>query len=360
MTQQQKKPVEAPEGSLIERAIRAFESGALARPVNPANPADVAANMARPADILMPQAQAAQPAPVAAAPAVAQPAPVQAAVAQPAPVAYAPDPAPVAQPVEVQRFAPVPAPEAAPAPFYKGRAYRIDRHRLRQAGLISPDDGVTGQLEEFRIVKRQLLQHADDMRRRGGGGAAQRVLVTSALPNEGKSFSSANLALSIAAERDNDVLLVDFDNAKNSVLGWLGIPNGPGLMDALADPAIDVRDCVITTDMPGLTVLPGGRTTLSDNEYVASDRAAQVLDLLTEGAPRRLVIIDSPPTLAASLPVEVAKLVGQVVFVVRADQTAQGSIEDAVQLLAGCPNVQLLLNATQYSPSGRRYGSYYK
>lgn len=360
MTQHQRKPAEAPEGSLIERAIRAFESGNLARPANPANPAEVAAQMARPADILMPQTEAAQPAPVAAAPAVAQPvaAPVQPAPAQP--VAYAPEPAPVAKPVEVQHFAPVPAPEVAPVPSYKGRAYRIDRQRLRQAGLITPEDGVTGQLEEFRIIKRKLLQQADEMRRRGGGGASQRVLVTSALPNEGKSFCTANLALSIAAERDNDVLLVDFDNAKNSVLGWLGIPNGPGLMDALADPSIDVRDCVVTTDMPGLSVLPGGRPTLSDNEYVASDRASQVLDLLTEGSPRRLVIIDSPPTLAASLPVEKAKLVGQVVFVVRADRTAQRSIEDAVQLLSGCPNIQLLLNATQYSPSGRRYGSYYK
>ena len=300
MTQQQRKPDEAPEGSLIERAIRAFESGALTRSANPANPADVAASMARPADILMPQPEAAQPAPTAAAQPVAAPvqaAPVQAVAPQPA--AYAPEPAAVAQPVEVQHFAPVPAPEAVAAPSYKGRAYRIDRHRLRQAGLISPDDGVTGQLEEFRIVKRQLLQHADDMRRRGGGGASQRVLVTSALPDEGKSFCSANLALSIAAERDNDVLLVDFDNAKNSVLGWLGIPNGPGLMDALADPSIDVRDCVIATDVPGLSVLPGGRTTLSDNEYVASTRAAEVLDMLTDGSPRRLVIIDSPPTLAA-------------------------------------------------------------
>ena len=361
MTQQHKK-IDAPEGSLIERAIRAFESGAMQRPATPASPADVAATMARPADILMPQ----QPAPEASAPApapaaqVAQPAPVaQAPAPQPAavPQAYAPAPAPTPQPSAPVHLEAIPAPEA---PVFKGRSFRVDRTRLRAAGLISPDEAVTGQSEEFRIIKRQLLQHADDMRRRGGGGAAQRVLVTSALPNEGKSFCSANLALSIAAEHDHDVLLIDFDNAKNSVLGWLGLPNGPGLMDALADPSIDVRDCVVNTDVAGLTILPGGRTTTADNEYVASDRANAVLDRLTEGAPRRLVIIDSPPTLAASLPVEVAKLVGQVVFVVRADQTAHGSIEDAVQLLAGCPNIQLLLNATQFSPSGRRYGSYYK
>ncbi len=368
MTQQNRKPTDNQEGSLIERAIRAFESGAMQRPAP--NPADVAGSMPRPTDLLNTPLEA--PVPQMPEPQAYAPAPV--------PQAYAPDPAPAPQPAAPQYYAAVPAPAAvqaqpepaqpvqaqpapaqpAAAPAYRAGTYRVDRYRLKQAGLISPDEGVTSQLEEFRIIKRQLLAHADDMRRRGGGGAAQRVLITSALPGEGKSFCATNLALSIAAERDNDVLLVDFDSAKNSVLGWLGIPNGPGLIDALADPRIDVRDCVVGTDVPGLSVLPGGRATISDNEYVASDRAAAVLDLLTQGAPRRLVIFDSPPTLAASLPVEVAKLVGQVVLVVRADQTAHGSIDDAAQLLSGCPNIQLLLNATQYSPSGRRYGTYYK
>lgn len=338
MTQQKRNtvPSETPTDSLLERAIKAFESGGL-RP----DPKDVAGSMPRPAEMLAPQA------PAPAAP-VAYELPPQAQMPQPAPQAYAPAPQP-----QVQQ----PAPQAA-AP--QGRYCRVDRHSVRNAGLIVPDGGITGQLEEFRIIKRQLLVQADNLRRNGGGMVAQRVLVTSALPGEGKSFTAANLALSIAAEKDCDVLLVDFDSAKNSVLNGLGLPNGPGLIDAIADPSLDVRSCVITTDMPGLSVLPGGRSTSHDNEYMASARATQVLDQLTEGNPRRIVLFDSPPTLAASLPVELAKLVGQSVLVVAADSTNQSAIEDAVSLLSGCPNLQLLLNGVQFSPSGRRYGTYYR
>jgi hypothetical protein len=84
-----------------------------------------------------------------------------------------------------------------------------------------------------------------------------------------------------------------------------------------------------------------------------------VLDRLTEGAPHRMVIFDSPPALAASPAAELAKYVGQALVVARADRTGQSALEDAIALLSGCPNIQLLLNAVQFSPSGRRFGSYY-
>ena len=61
----------------------------------------------------------------------------------------------------------------------------------------------------------------------------------------------------------------------------------------------------------------------------------------------------------ASPAAELAKYVGQAVFVVRADRTGQGALEDAISLLSACPNIQLLLNAVHFSPSGRRFGSYY-
>lgn len=130
-------------------------------------------------------------------------------------------------------------------------------------------------------------------------------------------------------------------------------------MDALSDPDIDVADCVIGTDISGLWVLPAGSATASDSEYLSSSRTDVVLDHLTQGAPHRIVIFDSPPALAASPAAELAKYVGQAVLVARADRTGQGALEDAVSLLSGCPNIQLLLNAVHFSPSGRRFGSYY-
>jgi len=113
------------------------------------------------------------------------------------------------------------------------------------------------------------------------------------------------------------------------------------------------------TDVPGLWVLPAGNLTTADSEYLASARTAEVLDRLTLGAPNRLVIFDTPPALAASPAAELANHVGQAVLVARADRTGQSALEDAYQLLSACPDIKLLLNAANFSPSGRKFGSYY-
>jgi Mrp family chromosome partitioning ATPase len=259
-----------------------------------------------------------------------------------------------APPVEPQATAEPPEPIR-----FEGVHHPVDRQRLRDQGLIVPEGSVTAVLEEFRIIKRQLLQQAADLRRQGVGAAAQRVLVSSPLPGEGKTYCSINLALSIAAEKESEVLLVDADLARPSVLSALGLPGGPGLMDALADPAADVAEFVLGTDIPGLWVLPAGNATSTDTEYLSSSRTPAVLDRLTQGAPNRIVLFDSPPALAASPAAELAKYVGQALVIVRADRTGQGALEDAISLLSACPNIELLLNATNFSPTGRRFGSYY-
>jgi exopolysaccharide/PEP-CTERM locus tyrosine autokinase len=254
--------------------------------------------------------------------------------------------------------APRPEPEADAADF-SGPVHPINRSRLGELGLIQPEGKVTALLEEFRIVKRQVLLAARAARRSGGGAAAQCVLVCSPLPGEGKTFCATNLALAIAAEKDSEVLLVDADFAKPSILSTLGLTGGCGLMDALSDPSVRVEDCVIATDVPGLFVLPAGHTTNSDSEYLASNRTSEVIERLTHGAPNRIVIFDSPPALAATPAAELAKYVGQALVVVRADITGQSALEDALSLLSTCPDIKLLLNAANFSPSGRRFGTYY-
>lgn len=242
---------------------------------------------------------------------------------------------------------------------FRGERYPVDRALLRDSGMIQPEGGVTGLLEEFRIIKRQLLAQAKELARGGMGASAQRILVCSPLPGEGKTYTSVNLALSIAAEKESEVLLVDADFAKPSVLSTLGLPGSKGLMDALTDPSIDVADCVIGTDIAGLWVLPAGSMTNNDTEYLGTARTREVLDRLVQGAPNRIVIFDSPPALAASPAAELAKYAGQAVLVARCDRTGRGALEDAISLLSACPNIQLLLNGVHFSPSGRRFGSYY-
>jgi Mrp family chromosome partitioning ATPase len=291
------------------------------------------------------------------APAMSQPVAASQATAAAQPE-LAPEPLAFAVPPAAATVTPDPEPALAPAVFSTKRL-EIDRDHLRENGLIVPEGSVTALLEEFRIIKRQLLVQAAELRRQKAGSKAQRVLISSPHPGEGKTYCAANLALSIAAEKEGDVLLVDADFAKPSILSVLGLPGGPGLMDALMDESADVADFVIGTDIPGLWVLPAGDTSTSDSEYISSSRTGKILDRLTEGAPNRMVIFDSPPALAASPAAELAKLVGQVLVIVRADSTGQGALEDAVSLLSACPNIQLLLNAAQFSPSGRRFGTYY-
>lgn len=242
---------------------------------------------------------------------------------------------------------------------FSGERHPIDRMHLRDQGLIVPEGSITGLLEEFRIIKRQLMASAAELRQQTSDAKAQRVLVCSPHSGEGKTYTSVNLALSIATEKESEVLLVDADFAKPSVLSALGLPGGPGLMDALSDPSIDVVDCVIGTDIPGLWVLPAGNATGTDSEFLTTSRTASVLDRLTQGAPHRFVIFDSPPALAASPAAELAKYVGQALVVVRADRTQQGALEDAISLLSACPNIELILNAVEFNPTGRKFGSYY-
>ncbi|MGD9664212.1 MAG: AAA family ATPase [Novosphingobium sp.] len=320
----------AAEKSLLERATRSFDLKGFA-------PAP------------MPEKLAAASKPRART--LASQRPPQTAVAAPAPA----DPAPVATPE------PASISSEPQAVEFKSARQAIKRDRLREEGMIVPDGPVTGLVEEFRIVKREILRGMAALTSAGMGmnGASQRILISSPHSGEGKTFCAINLAFSLAAERDAEVVLVDADFARPSILSRLGLKGAAGLMDALADPSANVEDFVIGTDVEGLWVLPSGNRTNADSEYLASARAAAVLGRLTQGAPNRIVIFDSPPALAASPAAELARHVGQTLVVVQADETGRSALEDAVSLLSACPDVKLLLNAARFSPSGRTFGSYY-
>jgi len=266
-------------------------------------------------------------------------------------------PAPVSAPASVQTAEPSPEHSAEteePRVTLSGPSVEIDRDTLYHNGLIVPEEPVTGLLEEFRIIKRELLAGA----RRSRDGASRRILLSSPHEGEGKTYCAANLAIALSAERDIEVLLVDADVMDPSIARVFGIEDGPGFMDALADPAQNPEELAIETDIDGLFIMSAGSSSVLDTEYLASARTEEVLDRLTRSAPNRFVIFDTPPALAASPAAELAAHVGQALLVVRADQTGRAAIDDAQQLLSACPDLKLLLNAAKYSPSGRRFGEY--
>lgn len=269
--------------------------------------------------------------------------------------------------VEATRPAPV-APAPAPVPAAAKATYRsvarrsgtVDREAMAEQGFILPDSGVSAVAEEFRIIKRQLLQTALAGQVEGSDGdpAARTILVCSAQPNEGKTFCAINLALSLATERDLEVILVDADVAKPEVLSTLGLEAGPGLIDAIIDPSVDLESCLIRTDIGSLSVLPAGSLAPEATELLASERAKALFEALSAPGDR-ILILDSPPALAASAATALADRAGQIVMVVRADRTGESELREAVALIGAHVPVQLVLNNVSYNPGGTRFGSYY-
>lgn len=233
----------------------------------------------------------------------------------------------------------------------RDRFGRVDRDALANAGIAVPNLAAPMLAQEFRVVKRHLL---DGITGATGADRDRMILVASALPGEGRTFCAVNLALSIAAERGFEVLLVDADGAGCPVLPVTELDDG--LIDAIGNEAIAVEDCVVRTDIPNLSVLPAGRPRDDAADLLASDHARTVLDELTRDRLDRILILDSPPVLAASVAAELARHVGRVAMVVRADTTGEADLLDALARLSGCPDIRLLLNACTAMPGGRRFG----
>ncbi len=242
---------------------------------------------------------------------------------------------------------------AARRPLFVGPAQTVDRRLLADHGLLNPDGGVDAMGEEFRLIKRQLMRSATDDPR------GHRILVTSAQPDEGKTFTAINLALSLAQEQERSVLLIDGDFARGDVARRLGLSSECGLMDALADPSIDIARCIVPTDINNLAVLPSGQASTRDTELLGSARMLEILNRLQGDAPERILIFDSTPLLAASSAGVLAALSGQILVVVRAEVTREAALRDAIGLIGQHNGISLLLNRVRFTPEGRRFGSYY-
>jgi Mrp family chromosome partitioning ATPase len=151
----------------------------------------------------------------------------------------------------------VDAPARRTQPTHPMSRVELDLERLRALGFITPDAPLNQIADEFRVVKRPIIRNAlgkEGIRVKNGN----LVMVTSALPGEGKTFTSLNLALSIALEYDNTVLLVDGDVAHPTMPSLLGAPNSPGLLDLLTRDDVDVADALVKTNVEKLSLLPAG------------------------------------------------------------------------------------------------------
>lgn len=264
---------------------------------------------------------------------------------------------------EVAGAAPLP-PAASAVPDAKppGQAQTsqqvtLDLDALGAAGIVTPSAPRSLVADQFRVLKRPLLTSA-----KATGDAAVHhgnlIMVTSALIGEGKSFSSVNLAMSIAMELDSTVLLVDADVARPSVLRMLGLPPGPGLLDVLEGKA-DISSVLLKTNIDKLTLLPSGTPHMQATELLASDAMRLLLDDMSRRYPDRIVVFDSPPLLLTTEARVLATQMGQVVMIVQADKTLQADVEHALATIKGCQHVNLVLNKARVDSSGGYHGSGY-
>lgn len=236
---------------------------------------------------------------------------------------------------------------------------RLDCDRLRETGRLPPPESARRIADEMRRIKWPLL---GAIRGRDGADAVRNnvILVTSALPGEGKSFVSLNLALSLVRDRDLHVILVDGDVARPGLTPSLGLEGSPGLNDVLEDPNADVSSVTYATDVEGLFVVPAGKWHDQAPELLASARMPQVIEELNRRAGNGVIILDSPPLLATNEAQVVSRHVGQVLLVVRADGTEQRAVRDAIALLDESATVSAVLNGLTPSALGSYYGeSYY-
>ena len=237
------------------------------------------------------------------------------------------------------------------------RTIVINQDALRVAGLLPPTHQERELAQQFRHIKRPLINNALG---RGVVPIPQGnlVMVASAVPGEGKTFTSVNLALSMRLEEDVTVLLVDGDVVSPRISRILGVENEPGLLDVVRDPGVSVGSAILATDVPGLSFLPAGRPDANPTELLASTRMRDVVALLAGHDATRLVLFDSAPLLLTTESHALAQVVGQILVVVRADLTPQHVVLDALETLGEGKPVFLVLNQSMTQPHAGYYYQY--
>ncbi len=214
--------------------------------------------------------------------------------------------------------------------------------------------------EEFRVIKRKLINNAF-------GSLSKTlhhpnlILVTSSRPGEGKTFTSVNLALSIALEQDKTVLLVDADVLRPNVARTLEISTQLGLTDYLSSNDVDVSDIMYSTNVERLKIITAGKPHHLSTELLASDKMMELVQEFASRYPDRIVIFDAPPLLGVNETCVMAGMCGQAVVVLEENKTKLNELDKALSLLPKELAVGFVINKAYYSRDkgyGYGYGYY--
>lgn len=240
------------------------------------------------------------------------------------------------------------------------QAMTLDHDRLIEYGLAPPTEYAERLATEYQSIKRPLLNRLAQVDETDTRAARQmnRIVVSSALPGEGKTFTAINLALSLARERDYRVVLIDGDILKPSASEAFDLSGEAGFGDLLADESLPVESALFQSDYHDMWVMPAGRRDPLLAEHLSSRRADQILTHLSRMREATVMVMDSPPLLPTSEAALLAARARQVVMVVKAGATAQHTLRHAMASLNEDHEVSLLLNQAEL-PSWQDYYSQY-
>jgi protein-tyrosine kinase len=228
----------------------------------------------------------------------------------------------------------------------------VDLNSLRVSGYLPDEEKERQFSDQYRRIKQPLIEKA----LASGEGESRIILVASAVPGDGKTFTSINLALSMALERDISVLLVDSDVAKQHISGIFGLRDHKGLLDALVDENLEPESLVVPTNIRGLAILPAGKRADGTAELISSNRMRSIAMSLCAHNPRRILLLDSPPLLITNEGRSLVKIAGQVVLVVRTGVTPRHAVEAAIELFDPKQAGGVILNQVKVGLTEGYYG----
>lgn len=238
-------------------------------------------------------------------------------------------------------------------PFVTATIITLDEQALQVAGMLPEERDAMGRNAQFRRVKWKLLDSIQD-RRANQVKYPGTMVVTSSIAGEGKTFTSFNLALSLAREQGGRVILVDGDVAKRHITDVLSLQDHLGLIDYVVDPSVTLRDVLVKTNYQNLYILPAGKLRQGTDNLLASSRMEGLVSELAGPNSSDIILFDSAPMLLTNFAQVLVRLAPQIIFVVSAGQTPQSVVREALDMLDPS-KVAIVLNQAQATVETEAY-----
>lgn len=222
--------------------------------------------------------------------------------------------------------------------YAQTKVISLDKGRLAQRHIMTLLDDPEA-MDCYNLLRTQLLKRTRDK-------ALNAIMITSVIDGEGKTMTAINLAVSMAREVKQTVLLVDADLRNPKIHDYLGFPVEKGLVDYLLDD-VPVAELLINPGLAKMVVFPAGRRVSGSTDIFGSPRMEHLVAELKRRYPERYVLFDCSPVLSTPDALIFSAYVDGVILVVEAGKTPKEQIHKAVELLEGRNILGLVMNKSK-------------